>query len=379
MGSAPKVLEQIAGGLLVCLILVDVFLTVLYARIGTGILSPRLARAVWYVFRLLACRAGSRRGKVLSVCGPTILVLLLGMWALGLTLGTALILHPHLGKAITSSSGKTDTGFITALFAGGSSIAIVGASNYTPQSGWFKLFYLFNSLVGMSVVSLTLTYLMQIYTALQRRNSAALSVHIGSGKIADAAKLLAGIGPQGRFETGITVLAGLADDLANVKEAHHFYPVLFYFRFEQPFYSVSRMTTVALDTVTLIRAALDNNHYRWFIDSGAVSDTWESSMLLLRTLEEAFLGRDLPEPAAPDPDTRDQWRRRFWDAVRTLHAANIDLAPNLELAADTYVALRSQWNPHISNLGPSMLYSSEEIDPASTRHLQTSETIRMVA
>lgn len=379
MGNAPKVLEQVAGGLVVCLVLMDVFLTVLYARIGTGILSSRLARGVWHAFRLLACRTESRRGKVLSVCGPTMLVLLVGMWVFGLTLGTALILHPHLGKAITSSSGKTDTGFVTALFAGGSSIAIVGASNYTPQSGWFKMFYLFNSLVGMSVLSLTLTYLMQIYTALQRRNSVALSLHIGSGKAGDAAEFVAGIGPQGHFETGYMTVAKLADHLASIKEAHHFYPVLFYFRFEEPLYSVSRMTTVALDTVTIIRTALDNNHYRWFIDSGAVTDVWESSMLLLMTLERAFLAGGIPGRAAPDAETRDQWRRRFFDAVRTLRAANIIVAPNLELAADSYVALRSQWNPHISNLGPSMLYSTEEIDPAGTRDLQTSEKIRMAA
>jgi hypothetical protein len=51
----------------------------------------------------------------------------------------------------------------------------VGASNFSPQSAPFRLLYLFNSLVGMSTMSLTLTWLMEVYSALQRRN--ALGLH----------------------------------------------------------------------------------------------------------------------------------------------------------------------------------------------------------
>jgi hypothetical protein len=52
-----------------------VFLTVLYARAGTGIISDRLARLVWLALR----RLGSARGnsRVLSFCGPFIVVALL--------------------------------------------------------------------------------------------------------------------------------------------------------------------------------------------------------------------------------------------------------------------------------------------------------------
>jgi hypothetical protein len=39
-------LQQISGILIVLLILLDVFLTVLYARMGSGIISPQLARTI---------------------------------------------------------------------------------------------------------------------------------------------------------------------------------------------------------------------------------------------------------------------------------------------------------------------------------------------
>src|SRR4051812_19047406 len=128
--TLSKVVEQVAGMLLMALVLLDVFLTVLYARIGTGIISTRVARGTWLTVRSLAKRTTFRRGKVLSFAGPIILVMLVLVWGIGLMLGSAFVLHPHMGTLIKASSGPTSTDFISALFAGGSSISIVGAGNF---------------------------------------------------------------------------------------------------------------------------------------------------------------------------------------------------------------------------------------------------------
>ena len=42
----PGWLEQTSGFLLLALVLLDVFLTVLYARLGTGLLAPRISQGV---------------------------------------------------------------------------------------------------------------------------------------------------------------------------------------------------------------------------------------------------------------------------------------------------------------------------------------------
>jgi hypothetical protein len=363
MAHGLKLLEQIAGALLMLLVLVDVFLTVLYARMDSGIISPHLARGVWYAFRVLGRTKPTHRGKLLSLCGPSILVMLVLVWVFCLVIGAALILHPHLGTTIKATSGDTKTDFMTAIYVAGSSIAVVGSSNYEPQSAPFKMFYLLNSLIGISMLSLTLTYLMQVYSALLHRNSLGLSLHIGAGRNSDAAELVKGLGPQGRFEIGYITLAELAENLQQTKEAHHFYPVLFYFRFEEPYYSVSRITNIALDAVTIIRSALDPERYRWLIESGAVADVWESSRLLLVTLEDTFVPGGAPKTERPDEQTREQWRRRFFDAVTRLRTANIQVAPDLEAAANSYIDLRSKWGVYIARLAPSMMYSMDEIDP----------------
>jgi len=139
-------LEQALGILLILVILLDIFLTVLYARIGTSIIGSRVGRLIWVSFVKISNGIGPRQGAVLSLCGPVILVLLVGIWALGLTLGAALIMHPELGTAIRATNGETPTDLVTAMYVGGASMAIVGASNFTPHTNPTRLLFLFNSL-----------------------------------------------------------------------------------------------------------------------------------------------------------------------------------------------------------------------------------------
>jgi hypothetical protein len=360
--------EQICGALLVLLILLDVFLTVLYARANAGIISPRVARLVWWVFKAIAKPFGRVRDSIFSFCGPAILVMLVVVWALGLTVAAGLIIHPELGTSVRATSGDTPGDFITAIYAGGSSISVIGATDFTPHTASFRLLFLFNSLVGVSVTFLTLTYLMQVYTALDRRNTLGLNVHLASAETGDAAELIAHLGPEGKFEAGYMNLSLLAAEMTKAKESHHFYPVLFYFRFRQPFYSVSRFTLVSLDTATLIKSALSDRDYAWLKNSGAVEQLWDGAMLLLETVSEMFLhGAKRGLPHAPDEDTCELWRGRYFAALRTLRQAGIQTVYDEQAGADYYVNLRRQWNDYIMHMAPLLAYSKEDIDPVGYR------------
>jgi hypothetical protein len=363
----PGWLEQALGIFLILLMLADVFLTVLYARAGTGIVGIRLAHVTWAAFRAAAGALGPRGGDVLAFCGPAILVLLVATWGLALTLGAALVMHPLLGTAITIQSGETPTDFVAAMYAGGTSMAIVGSSNFAPQTGWARILYLFNSLVGMSVVSLTLTYVMQVYAALQQRNALGLKLHLLTAETGDAAELVARLGPRGQFTAGYSDLAEIGSEMAQAKEAHHFYPVLFYFRFRQPFYSVSRSALVALDAVTLIRSALDDQRHGWLKESAAVEQLWRASLVLVTTLEQTFLPGSPHEQASPSSgEASDRWRRRYRSGVQHLRRAGIEATADDQAGAEAYVLLRSRWDPLIARLAPAMAYRMDQIDPAGS-------------
>lgn len=361
-------LEHLSGTLLMLLVLLDVFLTVLYARAGMGIISRIHARWTWGFFRAVSSPFERGRGIILSFAGPAILVSLVLLWAFLLAIGVALIIHPNLGASVRANSGETPTDFIAALYAAGSSISLVGASNFSPQTSGFRLLYLVNSIIGTAVTSLTLTYLMQVYNALQRRNKLGLNLELSSAETGDAAELLAGLGPEGKFDAGYSNLSEIAGDVAGAKESHHFYPVLFYFRFNEPYYSMSRSSLVALDTVTLIKSALDDDEYAWLKESAAVAQLWRASTLLIKTLGDTFLSRraTAPQPS-PDTQTLDGWRRRYSAALRRLGQAGLKTRSDEQAGADLYVSLRAEWDHEVKTLAAALAYRVEEIDPAGSR------------
>lgn len=364
---AGLTLEQAFGVLLVALALLDVFLTVLYARIGAGLISRVVARVTWEVWRRASRPFHAHRGVILSFCGPAILVTLVAAWTVTLTCGAGLIVHHALGSGVRETMGETRTDLVTAIYAGGSSIALVGSNDFAPRTTPFRLLYLFNSLVGISVISLTLTYLMQVYSALHVRNTLGMRVRLLAADTSDAAALLAGLAPKGDFGHGYETIAEIAGAITDVAESHHFYPVLFYFRFSEPYYSASCFGFMSLDAVSLIKCALSDELYGWLKESAAVEHLGRSSILLVTTLGQAFVPGGIPEVTdEPDPSVRDRWRRRYHAALHRLRRAGIVTVTDEEAGAEAYVSLRARWDGHVSALAPLMAYRMDEIDPVGS-------------
>src|SRR5215208_5049814 len=176
------IVEEVLGAILGLIVLVDIFLLILYARANTTIISTQLSHIIWRLFVWLSKPLGRWRETFLTLSGPTILVTVLGSWALLLSLASALIIHPNLGTGIKTNHGATPTDFITALYVGGSSLSFIGASEFTPQDGFFRMFYLLTSITGVSLASLIVTYLMELYGNLKERNTLGLKLHLLSAE-----------------------------------------------------------------------------------------------------------------------------------------------------------------------------------------------------
>jgi hypothetical protein len=289
-------------------------------------------------------------------------------WALGLTLGTALILYPELGKSVTAKSGETPTDFLAALYAGGGSMAI-GSSDFVPHTTGLRLLYLWNSLVGTFVITLTLTYLMQVYTALHRRNALGVAVDLLAAETGDASELVARLGPWGQWNGAHTTISELAVQMTDVEESHHLYPVLFYFRFREVRYSTSRFALMALDTIALIRTALADEPCHWLKESAAVQQLSRVALLLVDSLVDTFVPlRPTEEREPADARTVELWRRRYFAAVQRLRRAGLATRADEAAGADDYVAERAVWDPQITRLAPFMAYTLPEVDPVLYRH-----------
>lgn len=140
--------------------------------------------------------------------------------------------------------------------------------------------------------------------------------------------------------------------------------MLFYFRFSEPFYSVSLITLTALDTVALLRSTLDANRYSSVQRSAALTQIDAASRLLLTTLEEEFLAHGAPTPGPPSAEETARWRSRYLSAEHVLLSAGIEVRQPRHDGVEHYIRLRSQWNAYIEALAPAMLYDLTQVDSA---------------
>jgi len=356
--AAMKTLEQLAGAVVLIAALADVFLTVLYARMDSGLLATRYARGIERAWVWISRAFGRSRARFLSFSGPVTLLAVLGLWIGLLTLGSGLVLHPALGHAVRPSNVVPRTDFLTALYVGGASISVVGSSGYSPETPLYRLFFLFNSAVGMAFISLVVTYLGQVYSALLQRNALALKIDGLSDAKGDGAELVCRLWPRGELGSGTSELAELAAQMSAVKEAHHFYPLLMHFRFEEPLYAVSRIVSVSLDAMSLVMSSLDEQRFGAVKESSGVTLLWRSSLSLASSL-----ARDVPRrnsgPKAPDVAL---WRTRYGAALARFRASGIPTVADEKQGFSCYADLRARWDGLVHTLAPTLAFSMDEID-----------------
>lgn len=188
--------------------------------------------------------------------------------------------------------------------------------------------------------------------------------------------MLARLLPGGEASDATSELGDLVPSLAAVKEAHHFYPLLFYFHFRDPLYSVSRIGFVILDLTALIEHALDRRRYEAVADSAAVAALRRGAMLLLGTVERHF-----PTVEAGLPDAAQTWRVRksFALAVERLARSRIAVWDD---GAASYQVDRRAWEPLTRSIAPAVGYDFDDIDkryigdPACTRPDATRRCLR---
>lgn len=353
-------LLQLAGWCLVLLAIADLYLTVLYARSDVGLLSPKLNRYVWGGFRQLALSLPAGRNRLLTFAGPTLLVLTVLVWTVLLWFGFALVVWPALGDSIRMRSGPTPTRFATALYYSGYTLATLGYGDLAPQTAFYRVLAVVEALVGFSVLTLSVTYFMSVYAALARRNVLALSLHHASGGTDDPAELLARLGPGGDFAGSQSLLRDLNRGLNDLYEAHHAYPILHYFHFRDPFYSMSHLAMMLADLASLARSTLDPLRHRPFVDSAGVAEAESGSLFLLTRLSGLFLPRPFrpaenSEPENVPPD----WHTRQQHAAERLARSGVAIVGDPIAASRTYADLRRRWSRYVEALDRYMLSATQ--------------------
>lgn len=243
-------LEVVAGLALTAATLSDIFTTILVPEPTRGLLrvGARVRRLAMPVARLSWRRKRARRTNRFA---PAIFILAFAAWMLLLLLGFGLLAHAARHRFMP----VLDVG--DAFYVAGSSLLTLGLSEVDAH-GVARWLILATGLSGFAVVTATISYILQIQSALHQRESRVLTLGSLAGSPPSGLRLLEAaseLNVAGELET---VFRTWRDWAAAVLHSHVSSPVLIYF------HSVDRESDwlvaleAVLDAATLLMALTEH-------------------------------------------------------------------------------------------------------------------------
>lgn len=256
---ADRVVAALAGavGILVpAIVLWDAYETILLPRRLPGDirLSRLVLRSIWKVWTALGrrIRARNQRELFLSFYAQLSLIVLLGVWALGLIVGFAL-LHWSLGSRLHTPAGLV--GFAADLYMSGTTFFTLGLGDVVPTTGLARLLTVLEAGIGFGFLALVIAYVPVLYQFFSRREARITMLDEWAGSPPAATLIL-----RRAFESGDP--SGALDRLfrdwelaaAEILESHLSYPTLAFFRSQHDNQSWLASLCAVLDASALATA-----------------------------------------------------------------------------------------------------------------------------
>jgi hypothetical protein len=355
-----------AGVILLLLIVFDVYATVLHSSARYGPVGESLNRSVWRTARGVAFRLSRAwRHRLLNMVGPLLLPLLIAVYIVLLVLAFALIYYPHIPGAFVFSSPHPEAGWVDAVYFSGCTLTTVGYGDIVARSALLRFVALFEAAAGLTLISLAITYLLTVYTALERKRAVAISLYHQAGDGADVAGLIAHHFVEGRFYGLRDALRTVTRDLQGLLESHVDHPVIHYFHPVEVYKSLPRILFLLLETCTVIRSALDreeNSDLRNYPEVRTLEAVVRH--VLMKMIESLDLERREQRRKSTereqDEDER-RWHRRYEQTIARLRDSAIKTREDTEQGWEEYRAQREEWESKLRRLSLYLGYDWEEV------------------
>ena len=248
----------IAGVVLLLTILWDAFETiVLPRRVHRKLRLTRLFyRYTWMLWKgAVGCLPSKRRELHLSYYGPLSLLVLLGVWAVGLVVAFG-ILHYSTGSSVTVQ-GEAATGFWTDVYLSGTTFFTLGLGDVIPRGTLARVLVVTEGGMGFGFLAVVIGYLPVIYQAFSRREVSISMLDARAGSPPSAGELLrrhaAGPGPEALRQ----LLAEWERTASELMESHLSYSSLCYFRSQHSNQSWLAALTTILDASAFLIVTSD--------------------------------------------------------------------------------------------------------------------------
>jgi hypothetical protein len=247
-----------AGAAIFLIVLWDAFeAIILPRRVTRKFRFARLFyRSTWMTWRFVTARITSRkvREALLGFYGPLSLLVLVGVWALGLVLGFGLMQY-GAGSAVVVTGGQA--GFLTDIYLSGTTFFTLGLGDVVPHSTLSRALVVAEAGFGFGFLAAVIGYLPFIYGSFSKREVNISLLDSRAGTPPTAGELLR----RHSYVHGQDALRVLLKDwelwCAELMESHLSYPVLAYFRSQHDNQSWIASLTAILDTCALVIVGIE--------------------------------------------------------------------------------------------------------------------------
>jgi Ion channel len=295
MLTIPHVIQApgtfIAGILLFLIVVWDAFEAIILPRRVTRKfrLTRLFYRTSWRVWKLFAGFFSSRKRREawLGFYGPLSLPMLMGLWAVGLVLGFALMQY-GAGSAITLSGALP--GFWTDLYLSGTTFFTLGLGDVLPRSSLARFLVVAEGGFGFAFLAGIISYLPVTYGSFSKREVDISLLDSRAGTPPTAGELLRRHAYDGGEESLRELLEAWELWSAELMESHLSYPVLAYFRSQHDNQSWIASLTAILDTCALVQVGIEGRCNR---QAGL---TFAIARHAVADLSQVFGTRPLPLP-----------------------------------------------------------------------------------
>lgn len=355
-----------AGLLLIGIAVVDIFGVVLQYD-GQGRATMRLTRVTWTSLRWTAERfSGERRRQLLLLGVPLTVVATVAMWAALFTLGFALLHYDGFRHEAYTFATPLSPGFGEAVYLSMMTLATLGYGDITPLADLWEFISVAEAFIGFAFITLTLSYLLNLYSVLQQVNLLTASLltqarpqdsehtqvprptggDSAAGESGGRGSGARGSGQAGEFETAVQVLnphfvdgqprqleerlQALHSQMLSYSEGLHRYPLVYYFHSRRPFGSLPYTFHLIGELLSALAWGLPAGHpvtaSPWLkacIDSYLETAEWVGGRFVRAQADNAItpLGRQaFFEQVDIGPDQRDLHVRRFMRLQQQAHA-----------------------------------------------------------
>lgn len=363
MSSAANFLLTAAGLILLLLVFYDIYATILRATKHPGPFSELLNRGLWRIASRLTLKLDRRlRHRLLSAIGPLLMPLLITVLLITLLTGFALIYLPRMETEFSIGVKAHENLILQAFYFSGITLTTLGYGDILPESGLTRIAAMIESALGIAVISISITYLLTVYGALERKRALALKFYHQARQGADIPGFISSHFARGRFHSLTESLREATRDLQELLESHLEHPIIHYFHPVEVYKGLPRALFVVLETVAILNAHLDEE----YVEAGDHPDVLiagdNARYVLAELIMSLKLAHRATEPFEPEEETRKRQQNSFRRAMKHLQKSHIKTrSADIEQAFSEYVEDRASWERQLFHLADFLGYDWDEV------------------